>query len=879
MEPPAQFLCPISCDLMRDPVMLVETGQTYERAAIEQWFARGNNTDPLTNKRVADKKVVPLSALRSLVEEWVEQQQERQRLGIAGSNVQVPQIAQDQLTLSEVLHDGAMATVSAAILQPGGQQVVVKVFRARGLTEEDSAKFRREVQILHHASLFCHNVCRLIGVASISSQLCMVMPRYKTSLDAALRQLQRSEQSSNTGPASKGMPFDRTLAISLDIALAVADLHERGIMVLDLKPANVLLDKYGRAVVADFGSSALRNHTLSLYMPTSAQGTPNYMAPEQWVPDEFGGVTTAADAWAFGCILVEMASGAPPWAGLSMFQMMANVTAPRKMCPAIPEGLPSALAELLHRCFSYQPANRPAFAEIITVLRQPWMTGLQPAPPLPKAAKTSLERSMQACPKTATEVVATAGVKAALPPAKAPKTSLEGSVEASPKTASVVVATSAVRPAPPPPKAPETSLEGSVQACPKPVAAAAVVQSAKQLQKAKQPNLQSWLRTCPKTAKGKLDLPRSFLQAAEEGRMDAVRHFVNQGVKLSVTDEDGYNAPLLAASEGHLEAVKFLVEEKRMNPDTRARSTGSNALHLAALGGHLRVVSYLVEERRMNLETTNKLGENALHCAAMAGHLDVVQYLVEDKGMSVDVKQPVGGCNALHRAALEGHLEVVKYLVDNRRMSPETKDDNGGNLLHCAGWHGNLELVKYLVEGKRMKLNGIASDGRNVLHYAAWRGHLELVKYLVEDRRMSLDALTKAGANPLHIAASGGHLEVVKYLVEDMGMSLASKDRNGWTVLRYANANHHLAVVEYLVEDQGMRLDFRDLGLPPDLLNCMVAIEKTIGMAGGRGSAARLARTPARSQPARSMLWDMLSLALFIALVLVIMYSANMFFV
>eukprot|EP00899_Mesostigma_viride_P007655 jgi/Mesvir1/16891/Mv15768-RA.3 len=835
MEPPAQFLCPISCDLMRDPVMLVETGQTYERAAIEQWFARGNNTDPLTNKRVADKKVVPLSALRSLVEEWVEQQQERQRLGIAGSNVQVPQIAQDQLTLSEVLHDGAMATVSAAILQPGGQQVVVKVFRARGLTEEDSAKFRREVQILHHASLFCHNVCRLIGVASISSQLCMVMPRYKTSLDAALRQLQRSEQSSNTGPASKGMPFDRTLAISLDIALAVADLHERGIMVLDLKPANVLLDKYGRAVVADFGSSALRNHTLSLYMPTSAQGTPNYMAPEQWVPDEFGGVTTAADAWAFGCILVEMASGAPPWAGLSMFQMMANVTAPRKMCPAIPEGLPSALAELLHRCFSYQPANRPAFAEIITVLRQPWMTGLQPAPPLPKAAKTSLERSMQACPKTATEVVATAGVKAALPPAKAPKTSLEGSVEASPKTASVVVATSAVRPAPPPPKAPETSLEGSVQACPKPVAAAAVVQSAKQLQKAKQPNLQSWLRTCPKTAKGKLDLPRSFLQAAEEGRMDAVRHFVNQGVKLSVKDENERNALLLAANKGHPEVVKFLVEDKRMSLGASDKD-GYNALHSAAKGGCLEVVKYLVEEKGMSLDGTAKDGDLALHVAAMFGNLDVVQYLVEDRGMSINTRRQHG------------------------RLS-----------LFLAAWYGRLGVVKYLVEDKGISLDSTIFDGRTALDCAAVRGHLELVKYLVEDRRMSLDAKSKDGANVLLLAARVGHLELVKYLVEDRGMSLSSKDNHGCDALVKACLNGHMEVVAYLIS-QGMNFQVaKGMGVRWRLLGFMLAMAKVFAPARRTRSpaaSARRARTPARDQYVQALLWGLLVPAIVIMLVM-----------
>eukprot|EP00899_Mesostigma_viride_P022180 jgi/Mesvir1/3146/Mv16313-RA.3 len=393
MDPPAQFLCPISCDIMRDPVILVGSGQVYERNFIEQWFTRGNETDPLTNVRLSDKTLVPVVALRSLIEQWVEQQREQQRLGIAGMDASIPHISQERLVLGELLHNGAMAAVSVAVLRPTGQEVVVKMFHARGLTDDESARFRKEVQILHQASVFCHNVCRLIGVASINSQLCMVMPRYSASLEQVL--LQQQQTVSNGGAAtSQGLPLDRILSISQDVALAIADLHERGIMVLDLKPANILLDKYGRAVVADFGISALRTSTMSRYNPTfGAQGTPNYMAPEQWIPGEFGGITTAADAWGFGCILVEMASATAPWAGLNMFQIMTHVTPPRMMSPAIPDSLPGSLRDLVRRCFAYQPTDRPPFAEILVLLRQGVVSQIaqqqiapQSQPPEPSAA-------------------------------------------------------------------------------------------------------------------------------------------------------------------------------------------------------------------------------------------------------------------------------------------------------------------------------------------------------------------------------------------------------------------------------------------------------------------------------------------------------------
>eukprot|EP00899_Mesostigma_viride_P007649 jgi/Mesvir1/16886/Mv15767-RA.3 len=616
MEPPAHFLCPISYDLMRDPVMLVETGQIYERDAIERWFARGNTTDPLTNARVVDTKLAPVFALRSAVEQWVEQQDQQLRLGTPGlTDVLVPQIAQERLTLGELLHDGAMATVSAATLQPGEQEVVVKVYRARGLTEDDTTKFRREMKIWHQASLLCHNVCRVIGVASINGQLCVVMPRYRTSLDKALQQHRESVESSGAGVAGKGLPFDRIRGISMDIAMAVADLHERGIMVLNLKPSNILLHKYaGLVFVADFGISAPRNSSTS-DVPTAVQGTPNYMAPEQWVPDEFGGVTTAADAWAFGCILVDMASACTPWAGLSTHEIKANVTAPRKMCPAIPEGLPSAVVDLLHRCFSYQPTGRPTFTEIITVLRQ--------------------------------VVTAGAGVRQ-----------------------------------PPPPR------------------------------RSRKPSLQDWLQDCPKTSRGTLDVPQSFLQAAREGRLDAIRQLLLLGVSLGVTDKSGRNALLLAANEGHLKLVKFLAEDEGMSLDARDWA-GYNAVILAAEGGHLRLVKYLVEDMEMSLDDTAKNGCNALYMAALKGHLELVKYLVEDKGMTLE------------------DLAVVNNVPHH-----------GCHTLHAAAWGGHLELVKYLVEDRGMRLDGRLETGTNAFHSAAAQGHVEIVKWMVEDKGMGLDSVS-----------------------------------------------------------------------------------------------------------------------------------------
>eukprot|EP00955_Chlamydomonas_euryale_P025116 264456-Chlamydomonas_euryale.AAC.5 len=49
---PADFLCPIGMSLMSDPVLLVETGHSYDRQAICAWLQRGNRTCPKTNRRL-----------------------------------------------------------------------------------------------------------------------------------------------------------------------------------------------------------------------------------------------------------------------------------------------------------------------------------------------------------------------------------------------------------------------------------------------------------------------------------------------------------------------------------------------------------------------------------------------------------------------------------------------------------------------------------------------------------------------------------------------------------------------------------------------------------------------------------------------------------
>ncbi|CAK8567187.1 unnamed protein product [Lathyrus sativus] len=70
--PPEELRCPISLQLMSDPV-IIASGQTYERACIEKWFNDGHSTCPKTQQKLAHLSLTPNYCVKGLVASWCEQ--------------------------------------------------------------------------------------------------------------------------------------------------------------------------------------------------------------------------------------------------------------------------------------------------------------------------------------------------------------------------------------------------------------------------------------------------------------------------------------------------------------------------------------------------------------------------------------------------------------------------------------------------------------------------------------------------------------------------------------------------------------------------------------------------------------------------------------
>lgn len=68
---PDEFRCPISLELMKDPVIIC-TGQTYDRSCIKKWLEAGHRTCPMTQQILSTSILIPNHALYGLISSWCE---------------------------------------------------------------------------------------------------------------------------------------------------------------------------------------------------------------------------------------------------------------------------------------------------------------------------------------------------------------------------------------------------------------------------------------------------------------------------------------------------------------------------------------------------------------------------------------------------------------------------------------------------------------------------------------------------------------------------------------------------------------------------------------------------------------------------------------
>ncbi|CAI2184165.1 13535_t:CDS:2 [Funneliformis geosporum] len=147
----------------------------------------------------------------------------------------------------------------------------------------------------------------------------------------------------------------------------------------------------------------------------------------------------------------------------------------------------------------------------------------------------------------------------------------------------------------------------------------------------------------------------------------------------------------LLAPHGSGEATSAFLLANEASP-----SSGLTPLHYAASRGHLEIVKWLIDEAGAIVDLEDQTGETALLKASYNGHSSVVAYLLQKKASVV--QKDNDGWTALHNASAQGYLQIVKYLIEYTSADVDVKNNKGHTPLMNAASKGNIEIVEYLLK-------------------------------------------------------------------------------------------------------------------------------------------------------------------------------------
>jgi len=253
-----------------------------------------------------------------------------------------------------------------------------------------------------------------------------------------------------------------------------------------------------------------------------------------------------------------------------------------------------------------------------------------------------------------------------------------------------------------------------------------------------------------------------FGQAILGGHLHIVQYFESHGMPIMSGDVEKI------VRSGHVHILRHYVAKGGIVND--------HVPSWAASAGHLDMLKYLLEE----LDLHHSWG--ALSNAAYCGHIEIARYLI-DFGVNVQVRQN----DAIWRAASVGNISMVQLLldagakVDSKKFPPIAQ----------AALHGRLEMVQFLCP------MSTATQLSGALTKAAKRGHASIVDHLLPFCAHDGDYVWEA----MDGAISGGHLSVIQSIEQHGAPGWNPENwKNGALSINAAIQNGHSAVVRHAID-------------------------------------------------------------------------------
>jgi serine/threonine protein kinase len=252
----------------------------------------------------------------------------------------------DRYKILEEIGAGGMATVYKAMDMRLEREVAVKIIRRDAFPEEQVdlmvKRFEREAKTL--ARLSHPHIVDIIDYGEYQGIPYLVMVYLP---GGTLKQR-----------VGHPMPWQEAAQLLIPIAHALEYAHDHNVINRDVKPSNILLTEKGEPMLTDFGLvKLLESDGVHTHLTSSGTGigTPDYMAPEQWL----GETTPQSDMYSLGVVLYELITNHKPYnadtpAGIIIKQAKDPLPPPRYYIPNLPVKVEDVILKTLER----EPKNR-----------------------------------------------------------------------------------------------------------------------------------------------------------------------------------------------------------------------------------------------------------------------------------------------------------------------------------------------------------------------------------------------------------------------------------------------------------------------------------------------------------------------------------------
>ncbi|XP_077868333.1 ankyrin repeat domain-containing protein 16-like [Saccoglossus kowalevskii] len=273
---------------------------------------------------------------------------------------------------------------------------------------------------------------------------------------------------------------------------------------------------------------------------------------------------------------------------------------------------------------------------------------------------------------------------------------------------------------------------------------------------------------------GNLDGKRAIHEAALYGQTDCLKYLLSQNVTVDSLKRADWTPLMLACTKANLEVVQELIQnganQKLRNKD------GWNCFHIAAREGHVDILNYLLNCDENTWNTISKNGRTPLHTAALHGNTEAAKIMIHRCHYQVDMVDSCGSTPLMDSLRV-GYVDIADLLIMLHKADVHKGDILGRQAIHLASQSGCVTSLNFLINNCNVSVNIQTIIGcLSPLHLAAKEGHVGAIDCLI-CHNADVNITDSKGRTALHMAVGGQHFDCVEELLKNGAIDIT--DING----------------------------------------------------------------------------------------------------